>query len=195
MTIILVLYYSRNGSTKLLANQIAKGVESTGAEAMLRTVPPIPDYLSTQPAVPESGAPFVSQQDLSNCDGLALGSPTRFGNMAAPLKHFLDSTSQAWLKGTLINKPGCVFTSTGSMHGGQETTLLTMMLPLLHHGMVLCGLPYSEAALHDTETGGSPYGATHVATNPQQALSEHEKQLAFAQGKRLALLANQLKGS
>ncbi len=195
MTIILVLYYSRNGSTKLLANQIAKGVESTGAEAMLRTVPPIPDYLSTQPAVPESGAPFVSQQDLSNCDGLALGSPTRFGNMAAPLKHFLDSTSQAWLKGTLINKPGCVFTSTGSMHGGQETTLLTMMLPLLHHGMVLCGLPYSEAALHDTETGGSPYGATHVATNHQQALSEHEKQLAFAQGKRLALLANQLKGS
>ena len=195
MTIILVLYYSRNGSTKLLANQIAKGVESTGAGAMLRTVPPIPDYLSTQPAVPESGAPFVSQQDLSNCDGLALGSPTRFGNMAAPLKHFLDSTSQAWLKGTLINKPGCVFTSTGSMHGGQETTLLTMMLPLLHHGMVLCGLPYSEAALHDTETGGSPYGATHVATNHQQALSEHEKQLAFAQGKRLALLANQLKGS
>ncbi|OFC68679.1 NAD(P)H:quinone oxidoreductase [Alteromonas confluentis] len=195
MTKILVLYYSRNGSTKLLANQIAKGVESTGAEAMLRTVPPIPDYLSTQPAVPESGAPFVSQQDLSNCDGLALGSPTRFGNMAAPLKHFLDSTSQAWLKGTLINKPGCVFTSTGSMHGGQETTLLTMMLPLLHHGMVLCGLPYSEAALHDTETGGSPYGATHVATNHQQALSEHEKQLAFAQGKRLALLANQLKGS
>lgn len=195
MTKILVLYYSRHGSTKLLANQIAKGVESTGAEAMLRTVPQIPDYLSTQPTVPESGAPFVSQQDLSNCDGLALGSPTRFGNMAAPLKHFLDSTSQAWLKGTLINKPGCVFTSTGSMHGGQETTLLTMMLPLLHHGMVLCGLPYSEGALHDTETGGSPYGATHVATNHQQALSEHEKQLAFAQGKRLALLANQLKGS
>lgn len=195
MTKILVLYYSRNGSTKLLANQIAKGAESEHTEAMLRTVPPMPDYLSTQPVVPESGAPFVTKQDLSECDGLALGSPTRFGNMAAPLKHFLDSTSQEWLKGTLINKPGCVFTSTGSMHGGQETTLLTMMLPLLHHGMVLCGLPYSEAALHDTVTGGSPYGATHVATQHQQALTEHEKQLAFAQGKRLAQFAKQLKGS
>ena len=194
MTKILVLYYSRNGSTKLLANQIAKGAESEGAEAMLRTVPPMPDYLSTQPAVPESGAPYVTKQDLSECDGLALGSPTRFGNMAAPLKHFLDSTSQEWLKGTLINKPGCVFTSTGSMHGGQETTLLTMMLPLLHHGMVLCGLPYSEAALHDTVSGGSPYGVTHVATGHQQALTDHEKQLAFAQGKRLAQFAKQLKG-
>ncbi len=194
MTKILVLYYSRNGSTKLLANQIAKGAESEGAEAMLRTVPPMPEYLSTQPAVPESGAPYVTKQDLSECDGLALGSPTRFGNMAAPLKHFLDSTSQEWLKGTLINKPGSVFTSTGSMHGGQETTLLTMMLPLLHHGMLLCGLPYSEAALHDTVSGGSPYGVTHVASHHQQALTEHEKQLAFAQGKRLAQFAKQLKG-
>lgn len=191
---ILIVYYSRHGSTKRLAEQVARGAESENAEAILRTVPPITDYLATQPVVPESGAPYVSQQDLSRCDGLALGSPTRFGNMAAPLKHFLDSTSKDWLKGTLIDKPGCVFTSTSSMHGGQESTLLTMMVPLIHHGMVICGLPYSESALHDTLSGGSPYGATHVSTQQQIDLTSEEKALAFAQGARLARMATKLKG-
>lgn len=189
---ILVLYYSRQGSTKALAHQIARGIEAGGCEALLRTVPPIPEYFSTQPAVPETGAPYVTLNDLTQCAGLALGSPTRFGNMAAPLKHFIDSTSGEWLKGALINKPACVFTSSNSQHGGQESTLLSMMIPLMHHGMVICGLPYSEPGLHKTTTGGSPYGVTHVAVDHQTALSAVEQELARAQGLRLAKLAIQL---
>lgn len=191
---VLILYYSRHGSTKKLAQAIAKGVEQQGLEARIRTVPSIPEYLSTQPAIPDSGAPFVNEQDLASCSALAMGSPTRFGNMAAPLKHFLDSTSASWLKGALINKPACVFTSTSSLHGGQESTLLSMMLPLLHHGMVLCGIPYSEPALHDTTSGGSPYGVTHVAKNNDTRLTDDEMTLAVAQGARLASLAKKLSG-
>lgn len=191
---VLILYYSRHGSTKKLAQAIAKGVEQQGLEARIRTVPPIPEYLSTQPAIPDSGAPFANEQDLASCSALAMGSPTRFGNMAAPLKHFLDSTSASWLKGALINKPACVFTSTSSLHGGQESTLLSMMLPLLHHGMVLCGIPYSEPALHDTTSGGSPYGVTHVAKNNDTRLTDDEMTLAVAQGARLASLAKKLSG-
>ncbi|MBU2976788.1 NAD(P)H:quinone oxidoreductase [Alteromonas sp. C1M14] len=189
---VLVLYYSRHGSTKSLAMNIAKGIEKEGLEAVIRTVPPIPEYLSTQAAVPQEGAPYVTHNDLTECAALALGSPTRFGNMAAPLKHFIDSTSQGWLKGALIDKPGCVFTSSSSQHGGQETTLLTMMIPLIHHGMILCGLPYSEPALHDTTSGGSPYGATHVAGHSPSVLTKDELTLAQAQGSRLARLTKQL---
>ncbi|WP_218023533.1 NAD(P)H:quinone oxidoreductase [Salinimonas sediminis] len=190
---ILVLYYSRHGSTTQLAQAIAKGVEIGGAIARVRTVPPVREYQSEAiQAVPSDGPPFVNKQDLVDCQGLALGSPTRFGNMAAPLKVFLDSTSDSWLKGHLIDKPCCVFTSTSSQHGGQETTLLSMMLPLLHHGMIVCGLPYSEPALHDTNTGGTPYGVTHVAGQHNSTLSQHEQQLALAQGKRLAEVARRL---
>ena len=192
MSPVLVLYYSRNGTTRQLATHIARGIESTGAEARVRTVPAIPEYMTPWPDVPESGAPFVTRSDLTECSGLALGSPVRFGNMAAPLKHFLDSTSQDWLKGVLIDKPACVFTSGGSMHGGQESTLLTMMLPLLHHGMVLCGIPYTESQLHDTASGGSPYGAGHVSGHSDGKLTADESALAFAQGKRLGELARQL---
>lgn len=188
----LILYYSRHGSTKSLAMNIAKGVEKEGVEAVIRTVPPIAGYLSTQVAVPEEGAPYVTEKDLFDCHALALGSPTRFGNMAAPLKHFIDDTSKAWLKGALIDKPACVFTSSSSMHGGQESTLLSMMLPLIHHGMILCGLPYSESALHETTSGGSPYGATHVASNQVSSLSKDELLLAQAQGRRLGRLTKQL---
>ena len=191
MVEILVLYYSRHGSTARLAQAIAAGVEAVGCSARIRTVPPIREYQSSDiTEVPDDGPPFVSKQDLKECAGMALGSPTRFGNMAAPLKHFIDSTSDIWLKGELIDKPFCVFTSTSSLHGGQESTLLTMAIPLLHQGMVYCGLPYSEPALHDTQTGGTPYGATHVENS--QGLSTHEKQLAAAQGKRLARIATQL---
>ena len=192
---ILILYYSRHGATAALARAIALGVESTGATAMLRTVPELVTVEedgepSTDPA---SGPPYVSLQDLKTCSALALGSPTRFGNMAAPLKHFLDSTSSLWLDGALINKPACVFTSSSSMHGGQESTLLSMMLPLLHHGMVISGLPYSEPALHNTTEGGTPYGPTHVATGHQNnSLTQTEKHLCIAQGKRLAALATSL---
>ncbi|MBU3022794.1 NAD(P)H:quinone oxidoreductase [Aestuariibacter sp. A3R04] len=191
---VLILYYSRHGSTKKLAQAMARGVEQQGLEARIRTVPSIPDYLSTQSAVPQSGAPYVSEEDLVSCAALALGSPTRFGNMAAPLKHFLDSTSSSWLKGALIDKPACVFTSSSSLHGGQESTLISMMLPLLHHGMVMCGIPYSEPALHDTKSGGSPYGATHVAKNNDARLTDDEITLANAQGVRLAALAKKLAG-
>ena len=191
---VLILYYSRHGSTQKLAHAIAKGIEQQGLEARIRTVPPIPEYLATQPAIPDSGAPFVNEQDLASCSALALGSPTRFGNMAAPLKHFLDSTSGSWLKGALINKPACVFTSTSSLHGGQESTLLSMMLPLLHHGMVLCGIPYSEPALHETTSGGSPYGVTHVAKDNDTRLTDDEITLAVSQGARLATLAQKLSG-
>ncbi|RMJ02165.1 NAD(P)H dehydrogenase (quinone) [Marinobacter litoralis] len=192
---ILVLYYSRNGQTAEMAKQIGRGVARVaGMEAKIRTVPPVsPDTSASLPAVPDTGAPYATREDLADCSGLALGSPTRFGNMAAPLKHFLDGTGDLWLNGKLEGKPGGAFTSTGSLHGGQETTLLTMMLPLLHHGMVLCGLPYSERALNDTTSGGTPYGPSHWAgTGAEQDLSEHERILCQAFGERLARLAQKL---
>lgn len=195
MTEILVLYYSRNGSTANLARQIARGVESVpGCTARLRTVPPVaPQTEKTLPPVPDSGAPYVTESDLKQCSGLLMGSPTRFGNMAAPLKHFLDGTGGLWMSGALVGKPAAVFTSTASMHGGQESTLLTMMLPLLHHGMVVTGLPYSLPELSTTQTGGTPYGASHLAggkANP--VLSRDEEVLAQALGKRIAELALKL---
>jgi NAD(P)H dehydrogenase (quinone) len=192
MAEILVLYYSRKGSTAELARQVARGIESvSGARCRLRTVPAVsPVVSSPEPAIPDSGPPYATHEDLKECDGLILGSPTRFGNMAAPLKHFIDGTSTLWLSGALANKPAAVFTSTQTMHGGQETTLLSMMLPLLHHGMYLVGLPYTEAALTHTTSGGSPYGASHVAgiaVNSQ--LSDDECVLARLLGKRVAELA------
>ena len=192
---VLVLYYSRNGSVANLAQQVARGIESTGMEARLRTVPAVSaNCEASEPAIPDQGAPYASLEDLAGCQGLALGSPTRFGNMAAPLKYFIDQTSELWMKGTLIGKPAGVFSSTSSLHGGQESTLLSMMTPLLHHGMVLAGVPYSEAALLDTQSGGTPYGPTHVSgSQGDPALTEHEITLARALGKRLALLARQLK--
>ena len=192
---VLVLYYSRNGSVANLAQQVARGIESSGMEARLRTVPAVSaNCEATEPGIPDQGAPYATLDDLAGCQGLALGSPTRFGNMAAPLKYFIDQTSELWMKGTLIGKPAGVFSSTGSLHGGQESTLLSMMTPLLHHGMVLAGVPYSEAALLDTQSGGTPYGPTHVSgSQGDPALTEHEITLARALGKRLALLARQLK--
>jgi NAD(P)H dehydrogenase (quinone) len=195
MTEILVLYYSRHGATRQLAQLIARGIESVpGCTARLRTVPPVSTVAeATAPAVPDDGAPYVELADLKACAGLALGSPTRFGNMAAPLKYFLDTTSNDWLAGTLIGKPACVFTSTSSQHGGNEATLLTMMLPLLHHGMTVLGLPYSEPALTHTTGGGAPYGVSHVAGHDgRRPIDEHEKALALAQGKRLAETALKL---
>lgn len=192
---ILVLYYSRNGATRKLADLIAQGIESVnGCEAVLRTVPPVSTVAeATEPAVPSSGAPYVEAEDLEQCAGLALGSPTRFGNMAAPLKYFLDGTSAQWLSGALSGKPACVFTSTGSLHGGQETTLLSMMLPLLHHGMLITGLPYTEPALMTTSSGGSPYGATHWSgVQGDRALGDETRQLAIALGRRLAQTAAKL---
>lgn len=192
---ILILYYSRNGQTAEMATQIGRGVARvSGIEARIRTVPPVsPATEASLPPVPDAGAPYASKADLANCAGLALGSPTRFGNMAAPLKHFLDTTGDLWLSGTLSGKPAGAFTSTGSLHGGQESTLLTMMIPLLHHGMVLCGLPYTEKALGETETGGTPYGPSHWAgTGEQLPVSDHEKTLCQALGERLARLALQL---
>lgn len=188
---ILVLYYSKHGSTKKIADAIAQGVAAQGLEAIVRTVAELDDS-GTSFAPAENAPSVVTHDELKNCSGLALGSPTRFGNMAAPMKHFLDSTSSLWLKGALINKPACVFTSTSSMHGGQESTLLSMMLPLLHHGMVLCGLPYSEPELHTTTTGGTPYGVTHVSHNQQTDLSNDERAMCIAQGKRLAIMAEAL---
>lgn len=192
---ILILYYSRNGQTAELATQIGRGVARVGGiEARIRTVPPVsPATEASLPPVPDTGAPYASKADLAECAGLALGSPTRFGNMAAPLKHFLDTTGDLWLSGTLSGKPAGAFTSTGSLHGGQESTLLTMMIPLLHHGMVLCGLPYTEKALGETETGGTPYGPSHWAgTGEQLPISEHEKSLCQALGERLARFALKL---
>jgi NAD(P)H dehydrogenase (quinone) len=192
---VLVLYYSRNGQTAEMATQIGRGVARVaGIEARIRTVPPVsPDTAASLPPVPGAGAPYATKADLAECAGLAMGSPTRFGNMAAPLKHFLDGTGDLWLNGKLAGKPAGAFTSTGSLHGGQETTLLTMMMPLLHHGMVLCGLPYYESALNETATGGTPYGPSHWAgTGEQQALSDHEKTLCQAFGERLARLALKL---
>lgn len=192
---ILVLYYSRNGSTFEMAKQIARGIEQvTGIEARLRTVPAVsPVTESSEPIIPVSGALYCSTDDLKHCAGLILGSPTRFGNMAAPLKYFLDGTSSHWLNGDLINKPAAVFTSTSTVHGGQETTLLSMMLPLLHQGMVIAGIPYSEAALSSTRTGGTPYGASHLASGDNASkLSEDEITLCQALGKRVATLALRL---
>lgn len=189
---ILVLYYSRNGATAQLAQHIARGIAHVdGMEARVRTVPPVSTTCeATEPAVPDVGAPYVSLDDLRHCSGLALGSPTRFGNMAAPLKYFLDSTAPLWLAGDLIDKPACVFTSTSSMHGGQETTLVSMMLPLIHHGMLLLGIPYSEPSLNTTQFGGTPYGASHVTgTNGDHPLAADEIELARAMGKRLARVA------
>ncbi len=190
---ILVLYYSTHGNTAAMAKQIARGVASVdGVEARVRTVPPVsPDPDRVDDA--KSGSPYVTRNDLAECAGLILGSPTRFGNMAAALKYFLDGTAAEWLSGTLIGKPAAVFTSTGSMHGGQESTLLSMMLPLLHHGMLMVGLPYSEKALLETTSGGTPYGASHVAgANSDQPLTKDEKTLCRALGKRVASLASKL---
>ncbi len=194
--LVLVLYYSRHGSTARLAGEIAAGVESiAGAEARVRTVPEVATTTTkVQPAVPPDGAPYAELGDLKECDALVLGSPTRFGNMAAPLKHFLDTTSADWLSGSLIGKPAGVFCSTGSQHGGHESTLLSMMVPLLHHGMLVAGVPYSESALNETRGGGGPYGAGHVAGD-DPALRPNEIQIARAQGKRIAELAVRLAGS
>jgi len=192
---ILILYYSRHGATRKLAELIAQGVAHVpNCEAVLRTVPAVSTVTeATEPAVPDSGAPYVELTDLEECSALALGSPTRFGNMAAPVKYFLDGSSAQWISGALAGKPACVFTSTGSLHGGQESTLLSMMLPLLHHGMLIVGLPYTEAALMSTASGGSPYGATHWSgIKGDQALSDDTRSLAIALGKRLAHTAARL---
>ncbi len=192
---ILVLYYSRQGATKQLADAIALGIDSVpGCAARVRTVPAVSaNCEATEPAIPNDGPPYAELADLTQCAGLALGSPTRFGNMAAALKYFLDGTSPLWLGGALAGKPACVFTSTGSLHGGQESTLLSMMLPLLHHGMLIMGLPYTEPDLMRTGTGGTPYGASHHAgADGLQAVSEAELRLAVAQGKRLAQCALKL---
>ncbi len=192
---ILVLYYSQHGGTRNLAQQIARGIESVaGCEAVLRTVPKVSAVCeAVEGDIPAEGAPYATAADLQNCAALALGSPTRFGNMAAAMKYFLDGTIAQWLSGELIGKPAAVFTSTASLHGGQESTLLSMMLPLLHHGMLISGIPFSEAALSHTQSGGTPYGASHVAgADGKPELSQDEQQIAFAQGRRLAELAVKL---
>ena len=197
MSEVLVLYYSLHGGTAALARQIARGIESvSGAQATLRTVPPVRSIAEnvTPHAVPESGPPYVTLDDLQRCRGLLLGSPTRFGNMAAPLKYFLDGTSGLWLSGALAGKPAAVFCSAQTQHGGQESTLLSMMLPLLHHGMLLVGLPFSEPAVNDTRSGGGPYGASHVAAmaSAKGELSDDEQALARALGARVAQIALKL---
>lgn len=189
MAEILVLYYSRHGNTAGMANYIARGIEAVdGCNARLRTVPPVSAISeATTSDIPDSGPPYANHDDLKQCNGLAMGSPARFGNMAAPLKYFLDGTSDLWLSGTMIGKPAAVFTSSSSLHGGQETTLQSMMLPLLHHGMIIIGIPYSEPALFTTTSGGTPYGASHVAgAENNKELSSEERQLCIALGKRLA---------
>jgi NAD(P)H dehydrogenase (quinone) len=192
---VLVLYYSRSGSTAELARFAARGVEAAGAVASVRTVPPVsPTSEATSDAIPASGPPYATLEDLRECDGLLLGSPTRFANMAAPLKYFLDRTSELWLDGTMADKPAGVFTSSSSPHGGQESTLLTMMLPLVHHGMLYVGVPYTENALFLTDTGGSPYGATHLARNGDTELSRHEIEVTEALGRRVGRLARALRG-
>ena len=194
---VLVLYYSRHGATRQMARLIARGIEKEGLDARLRTVPAVSATTeATEPVIPEEGELYCSLEDLSGCAGLALGSPTRFGNMAAPLKYFLDGTSGLWLTGGLVGKPAGVFTSTASLHGGQETTLLSMLLPLLHHGMLITGLPYSEAALLETRGGGTPYGASHHAgADGKRALDEHETALCRALGQRLAQTATKLESA
>ena len=191
---ILVLYYSVGGSVKHMADLIASGIERVpGASSRVRTVPRVSTGIERKDAIPESGAPYVELRDLEDCAGLALGSPTRYGNMAAPLKHFLDGTSLLWQRGGLAGKPACVFTSTASLHGGQETTLLSMMLPLLHHGMLVMGLPYTLAEISATRSGGTPYGASHFAgLADDQAITDAERTLCVAQGKRLAEIALKL---
>ncbi len=192
MAEILVLYYSRSGHVKEMAETIARGVESVaGCASRLRTVPEISTVCeATEDSIPSQGHLYASVDDLKQCAGLVMGSPTRFGNMAAPLKYFIDSTSDVWLSGSLIGKPAAVFTSTGSLHGGQESTLLSMMLPLMHHGMIIMGLPYSEATLMTTTDGGTPYGASHLAgSNSDRPLSDNEAQLCQALGQRVALTA------
>lgn len=192
---VLVLYYSRYGATRTMAEYVARGVELvSGMEARLRTVPPVSTVCETVAEdIPDSGPLYCELEDLRDCAGLVLGSPTRFGNMAAPLKYFIDSSSTLWLSGALIDKPAAVFTSSASLHGGQETTLLSMMLPLLHHGMLLLGLPYSQAELHTTKSGGTPYGASHVAgQDSKKAVTDEELQLCKALGKRVAAAAQTL---
>ncbi|MCU7876359.1 MAG: NAD(P)H:quinone oxidoreductase [Candidatus Thiodiazotropha sp. (ex Lucinoma borealis)] len=189
MAEVLILYYSRHGATAEMAQMIARGVEEvTGASARLRTVPEVSTLCeATEDTIPESGSPYVSEDDMRECDGLILGSPTRFGNMAAPMKYFLDTTSQLWMSGALIDKPAAVFTSTSSLHGGQESTLLSMMLPLLHHGMILLGIPYSETTLLHTSSGGTPYGASHLAgSDSKLPLTDEEKRICKTQGRRMA---------
>ena len=198
MNEILVLYYSRYGATAAMAQLVTHGVESVaGCQVRLRTVPPVSTICeATADTIPAEGPPYVSLEDLRECAGLAFGSPTRFGNMAAPLKHFIDSTSSLWLSGELAGKPAAVFTSTSSLHGGQETTLLSMMLPLLHHGMLILGLPYTETELLSTTSGGTPYGPSHTAgADSKRPLSEEEKHLCVALGKRLAETVARLKGA
>ena len=195
MAEVLVLYYSRGGSVAKLARQVARGIEEVaGMQARLRSVPPVaPVTQQAAPPVPEDGAPYVEKRDLAECAGLVLGSPTRFGNMAAPLKHFIDTLGAEWASGTLVGKPAGVFTSTSTMHSGQESTLLSMMLPLLHHGCVLVGIPHTEPALNTTRTGGTPYGASHYAglkDDPQP--SDDEAVLARVLGRRIAQLASRL---
>ncbi|MCQ8128645.1 NAD(P)H:quinone oxidoreductase [Methylomonas rivi] len=196
MAKILIIYYSRNGSTLKMARQIARGVESVpGAEAVLRTVPEVSTVCEkVADSIPADGAPYASLHELESCDGLALGSPTHFGNMAAPLKHFIDGTTAMWISGALSGKPAGVFTSTGSMHGGQESTLLSMMLPLMHHGMLMLSLPCNEIALRETISGGTPYGPSHRSETDSE-LTEHEKRLCWVLGERLAKTALALKTS
>lgn len=192
---ILVLYYSQYGAVRQMAQLVARGIElTTGISARVRTVPKVSAVCeAVENAVPDAGAPYVQLKDLEECSGLALGSPTRFGNMAAPLQAFLDGTGPLWLKGALVGKPACVFTSTASMHGGQETTLVSMMLPLLHHGLLIVGLPYSQAELNATRTGGTPYGASHFAgIADDQPITDAERALCVAQGRRLAEIALKL---
>jgi NAD(P)H dehydrogenase (quinone) len=192
---LLVLYYSRHGSTRRMAELIAQGIESVaGCEARLRTVPSVsPNTLASESDIPLEGAPYVELSDLKECAGVALGSPTRFGNMASAMKYFWDGTAADWVNGTLVGKPACVFTATGSMHGGQESTLLTMMLPLMHHGMLIMGIPYTEPELMSTQSGGSPYGATHWSgVNGKQTITEESRLLCLALGKRLAETALKL---
>ncbi len=192
---ILVLYYSRSGHTAQMARLIARGIEEVpGMHARMRQVPPVaPVTEIAQPPEPEDGAPYVTKQDLHDCIGLAMGSPTRFGNMAAPLKYFLDSTGAEWASGTLVGKPAALFTCTSTMHGGQESTLLSMALPLLHHGMLLVGVPFTEQALTTTQSGGTPYGASHVTgSKGDNPISDHERELARALGRRLAETARKL---
>lgn len=195
---ILVLYYSRSGATAAMARQIARGIDDvSGSQSRIRTVPTVsPMSEASEDTIPQQGPPYATLEDLRECHGLAMGSPTRFGNMAAPLKHFLDSTSALWLSGSLSGKPAAVFTSTGSLHGGQESTLLSMMLPLLHHGMLVVGIPYTEPALHHTTTGGTPYGASHWHREKNYAaLSEDERGLCQALGRRLAKTSLALKSA
>lgn len=194
MTEILVLYYSHHGATREMAQLVARGVEQAGAVARLRTVPRVSSVAeAVAPGVPEAGAPYAELHDLEQCAGLALGSPTRFGNMAAPMKYFWDGTAKLWLSGALAGKPAAVFTSTASLHGGQETTLISMMLPLLHHGMLIVGLPYSAPELLTTATGGTPYGASHHAGAASDLpVSEHERKLCLVLGSRLAQTALKL---